>query len=330
MLFRRARAERLAVLLLVASGGVRLHEANAAELTLARALRGLLDARAAGVPVLAVGTGDVFGGMSVLACACERLALVPQARLGLSGPKVIETARGKAELDAGDVDAVDALFGAGARAAAGVAELLADDAEVVRAWFERAAREMPSFAQRVGEMQARLGARLGATVGPATLVPDGDRLRVPPIGGVMDAATTHAIDAALLAVPPDLRTLVVVEDSKGHEVSRRAEELVLSQYLAQHAAVLALLRARAVRIVGLLAGVGHSAAFFANALQADVVLALADARVIAMEPAAIARVTRLDPAALATLIADDPLLGHPVRHFVALGGATLVDDASCQ
>ena len=32
-----------------------------------------------------------------------------------------------------------------------------------------------------------------------------------------------------------------------------------------------------------------------------------------------------EPAGAATLVEDDPLLGHPVRHFAALGGATIVE-----
>ena len=47
-------------------------------------------------------------------------------------------------------------------------------------------------------------------------------------------------------------------------------------------------------------------------------------RVVAMGPDAIARVTGLDTA---RLIEDDPLLGHPVRHFEALGGITAIVDA---
>ncbi len=116
-------------------------------------------------------------------------------------------------------------------------------------------------------------------------------------------------------------TIVLVEDSAGHTVSRAAEMRFVSQFLAHHAAVLALLRAQRKRLVGLLAGVGHSAAFFANALQAPVLYALADARVVAMAPEAIARVTGLDAS---RLIEDDPLLGHPVRHFAAQGGITRI------
>ena len=143
----------------------------------------------------------------------------------------------------------------------------------------------------------------------------------------------HALDVDLLAQLAgdsvcDGTTLILVEDSPGHEATAAAETLCVSQYLAQHAAVLALLRARGVRIVGFLTGTGHSAAFFANALQASSVYALTDARVVAMEPAAIARVTRLEPAELVALIEDDPALGHPVRHFAGFGGIAAIVPAS--
>ena len=68
--------------------------------------------------------------------------------------------------------------------------------------------------------------------------------------------------------------VVLVEDSAGHVVSRAAEMRFQSQFLAHHAAVLALLRAQGRRLIGLLAGVGHSAAFFSNALQASTLYAL--------------------------------------------------------
>jgi len=143
-----------------------------------------------------------------------------------------------------------------------------------------------------------------------------------------------SLDSALLeniaaAKPNAVRTLVLIGDSRGHEVSRRAESLCVSQYLAQHAAVLALLRARGVILRGLLSGVGHSAEFFSHVLQAQTIDALAEARVVAMEPAALARVTRLPEADLAALIENDPLLGHPARHFARWAGiADLLPDAN--
>ncbi len=355
-LFELARTERpAAVVLLAASGGVRLHEANAAEWALARALVALLDLRAAGIPVLAVGVADVFGGVSVLACAAQRIALIPGVRLGLSGPAVIETARGPNELDAGNAAAVAAVFGAEARAAAGHVELVADRVDDVRRWIALSLAASTPFATSVRAMQERLGARLGDTAAGASMEASlpplpgnltllfakvepvdragwlarlGDRpvWLCRPIGaGTFGPREAHGLDASLLAhiaaIAPEVGTmLILIGDSRGHEASLRAETLCVAQYLAQHAAVLALLRAQGVRLRGLLAGVGHSAEFFSHVLQASDVRALAGARVVAMEPAALARVTRLPEAELAALIEGDPLLGHPVRHFARWAG----------
>ena len=344
-LFANAVHERAAaVVLLAASGGVRLHEANAAELSLARALRAMLDARIAGFVILAVAVGDVFGGTSILACATTRMAMLPNARVGLSGPKVIESVHGKWELDADRPADVDAVFGARARSAI---DRIADDADAIRAWIQMAIANAVPFADQVAATQ-----RLLTTVPPATLPasPLGNVLPKarpedhegwlwrdrkllatrPALTASFGIAFAHGLDDALLAkllsAAPDARrdTIVVVEDSAGHEVSRGAEMRFISRYLAHHAAVLALARSRGHRVVGLLAGVGHSAAFFVNALQAPEVFALPQARVVAMEPNAIARVTGMDAA---KLIEDDPLLGQPVRHLEALGGVAAIVDA---
>jgi biotin-independent malonate decarboxylase gamma subunit len=154
-----------------------------------------------------------------------------------------------------------------------------------------------------------------------------------PIGaGVIGPREAHEIDSALMthvasAAESSAQTLLLIGDSRGHEVSVRAEALCLSQYLAHHAAVLALLRARGVRLHGLLSGVGHSAELFANVLQATELHAFADARVVAMEPAAVARVTRLPHADLLALIENDPVLGQPVRHFARFAGMDIVSSA---
>jgi malonate decarboxylase beta subunit len=363
-LFERSRTERpAAVVLLAASGGVRLHEANAAEWALARALSSLLDLRAAGVTVLTVGVGDVFGGASVLACSGERTALVPGVRLGLSGPAVVATAREQAGQDAGDATALGAVFGSEARAAAGHVDELTDGIDAVRRFVVRGIAESAPFATRVEAMQRRLGARLagsGDESGAAPPLPPLPRNLAAlyanaqsfdaagwlsrlgasltwlcrPLGsGSFGPSEANALDASLLATfareaPDPAPTLLLLGDSAGHEASFRAEALCVSQYLAQHAAVLALLRARGVRLVGLLTGVGHSAEFFTHALQAQALGALANSRVVAMEPAAIARVTRLPERELAALIENDALLGHPVRHFARWAGiADLLPDA---
>jgi len=277
--------------------------------------------------------------------------LLPGTRFGLTGPRVLESVHGKWELDADDARDVDAVFGAKARNASGFVELLADDADAVRAWVVRAAHEREDFASSVVAMHAELGARVtDESARPTafealpcfdTAVPVDHGgclwrrrecwLTRPNSGVMVGAADAHAMDSALLAEVARPRAderppVVLVEDSAGHVVSRAAEMKLISQFLAHHAAVLALLRAQGTRLIGLLAGSGHSAAFFSNALQAPLLYALASSRVVAMEPSALARVTGV---AAESLIEDDPLLGQPVRHFAAHGGVHgVIDEAS--
>lgn len=347
-LFLRALEERPgAVVLLLDSGGVRLHEVNAAELALARALRALFDVRRAGIPTLAVVTGAAFGGASVLAAACEHLQFLPGARFGLSGPGVIETAQGTAELDAGDPKAVAALFGAAARVASSIGTLVSDDIGSLRGAIRAAAQHPARFDKvALATWDATLAARLASAGLAPALAPDTrpgfavfdgadaiDPLRwlwrirdsdvhlLRPLAPLaFGPAVAVAIARAVTEHLPPHAPLVVVEDSPGHATTRAAEALGVSEYLAAHAARLALLQMEGHAVLGLLAGCGHSAAFFVNALQAATLDALAGARIEAMAPDAIARVTRLPASALAALIEGDAVLGQPVRHLAATGG----------
>lgn len=104
-LLQRALDERpAAVLLLLESGGVRLHEANAGLLAVSEVMRAVLVARGAGIPVLALigGVYGCFGGMGIVARCCDRVIMSEEARLGMSGPEVIETAGGVEEFDSRD------------------------------------------------------------------------------------------------------------------------------------------------------------------------------------------------------------------------------------
>ncbi len=337
-LFVEARASKAtAVVLLLASGGVRLHEANPAEIGLARALRALIDARAAGVPVVALGVGDVFGGASMLACAADRLGLLPEARLGLSGPRVIATAS-PGEIDADDASAVTDVFGAAARALRGQADLVRDDIEPMRDWITRAIRGDHKLVTAVREQQERLTRELAglpaSDASPAPLpvywrestraldtaagiweVPGSNAWIAAASGShAVTARALNALDGVLLrAISPSgaaPKTVVLLEDSAGHEISRRAEEMGLSRFLAHHACVLGVLRAAGVSVRALLTGQGHSAAFFVNALQADRLMVWQGARSMAMDPRAVARVTGLDHEALVASLEADPVLGH--------------------
>ncbi|MFM9436658.1 malonate decarboxylase beta subunit [Janthinobacterium sp. CG_23.3] len=104
-MLRLAVAERAsAVLLLLESGGVRLHEANAGLVALSEVMRALLDVRAAGIPVIALvgGANGAFGGMGIVARCANAVLMSEEGRLAMSGPEVIETAAGVEEYDARD------------------------------------------------------------------------------------------------------------------------------------------------------------------------------------------------------------------------------------
>jgi len=104
-LLERAVAVRPdAVLLLLDSGGVRLHEANAGLVAISEIMRAVLATRCAGIPVFAlIGSGNgAFGGMGIVARCCTAVVMSEEGRLSLSGPEVIETVRGVEEFDSRD------------------------------------------------------------------------------------------------------------------------------------------------------------------------------------------------------------------------------------
>ena len=129
-LLRRAVAEKpAAVLLLIDSGGVRLHEANAGLIAISEIMRAVLDARAAGVPVLALigGSCGAFGGMGIVAKLCSAILMSEEGRLALSGPEVIETVMGVEEFDAKDRALVWRVTGGKHRYLMGDCAMLIDD-----------------------------------------------------------------------------------------------------------------------------------------------------------------------------------------------------------
>ena len=136
-LLERALVERpAAVLLLLESGGVRLHEANAGLIGVSEVMRAVLAARQAGIPVLALigGQFGCFGGMGIVARCCDAIVISEEGRLGLSGPEVIETTHGVEEFDSHDRALVWRTVGGKHRYLLGeVTELVADDIGAFRA-----------------------------------------------------------------------------------------------------------------------------------------------------------------------------------------------------
>lgn len=104
-LLRRAVQENAeGVLLLLETGGVRLHEANAGLIAVSEVMRAVLDTRAAGIPVIVLvgGSNGCFGGMGIVARCANVIIMSEEGRLAMSGPEVIETANGVEEFDSRD------------------------------------------------------------------------------------------------------------------------------------------------------------------------------------------------------------------------------------
>ena len=129
-LFKRALRDRPdAVVLLAESGGVRLHEANAGLIAVSEVMRALLDARAAGIPVIVLigGANGCFGGMGIVARCADIVVMSDIARHAMSGPEVIEASNGVAEFDSRDRGLVWRTTGGKHRWLTGDCDALVDD-----------------------------------------------------------------------------------------------------------------------------------------------------------------------------------------------------------
>lgn len=129
MLRRAVEEKPAAVLFLIDSGGVRLHEANAGLIAISEIMRAVLDARAAGVPVIALvgGSCGAFGGMGIVAKLCSAIIISEEGRLALSGPEVIETVAGVEEFDSKDRALVWRVTGGKHRYLMGDCAMLVED-----------------------------------------------------------------------------------------------------------------------------------------------------------------------------------------------------------
>jgi malonate decarboxylase beta subunit len=169
-LLERAQHEKpAAVLLLVESGGVRLHEANAGLIAVSEIMRAVLSTRTAGVPVLVLNGAQYgcFGGMSIVSRLCDAIIMSEEGRMGLSGPEVIESTCGVEEFDSRDRALVWRTVGGKHRYLTGDAAMLVeDDTAAFRAAVLRLLDSVkPDLSldalvaehQRLGERLARFG-----------------------------------------------------------------------------------------------------------------------------------------------------------------------------
>ena len=129
ILERAAERGVAGAVMLFETGGVRLHEANAGLVAIAEIQRAVFDARAAGVPVIAVigGANGCYGGIGIVAKSCDVVIMSEEGRMSVSGPEVIETTHGIEEFDAQDRALVWRTMGGKHRYLCGDADVLVDD-----------------------------------------------------------------------------------------------------------------------------------------------------------------------------------------------------------
>jgi malonate decarboxylase beta subunit len=118
-----------AVILLLETGGVRLHEANAGLVAVSEIMHAVLAVRTAGIPVIVLDGGQFgcFGGMGIVTALCDAVVMSEEGRLGLSGPEVIEASRGVEEFDSRDRALVWRTVGGKHRYLLGEATRLVED-----------------------------------------------------------------------------------------------------------------------------------------------------------------------------------------------------------
>jgi len=129
LLKRAAKRRPSAVLAMIDSGGVRLQEANAGEIAVSEIIRAIFDLRASGIPVIALvgGVCGAFGGGGIICCCCDRIVVSEKARIGISGPEVIETTMGVEAFDSRDRSLVWRTVGGRNRFLLGIADAIVSD-----------------------------------------------------------------------------------------------------------------------------------------------------------------------------------------------------------
>ena len=122
------KGKRTSAVLLLETGGVRLHEANLGFAAIAEIISSIIALRRH-APVISIIAGPVgcFGGMSLAAAVSSYIVMTREGRLGLNGPEVIEEESGVEEFDASDRPLIWSIYGGQQRYDQGLIDVLLDD-----------------------------------------------------------------------------------------------------------------------------------------------------------------------------------------------------------
>ncbi|MDI1286509.1 MAG: biotin-independent malonate decarboxylase subunit beta [Reyranella sp.] len=163
-LFKAAARDRVPCVLIIESGGVRLHEGSAGEIAIAETMRAIFECRAKKVPTIAVIATDIgaYGGMGILSTCCDFRVMTEHGRLGISGPIVIEKWMGKKAYDSSNRALVWKTSGGKTKYLLGDADALVHDgADAVRdAVAKLLGKSSPVSLKGVKERQKELEKRL--------------------------------------------------------------------------------------------------------------------------------------------------------------------------
>lgn len=163
-LLKAAARDKIPCVLLIESGGVRLHEGSSGEIGIAEAIRAIFACRAVGVTTIAVIGSDIgaYGGMGILSACCDCRLMTEHGRLGISGPIVIEKWMGKEAYDSSDRALVWKTSGGKTRYILGDVETLVNDSTsavkqgIVSLLTKSAKPDLALAETRQAKLQARL------------------------------------------------------------------------------------------------------------------------------------------------------------------------------
>ena len=165
-ILKAAARDGIPCVLIVESGGVRLHEGSSGEIAISEAMRAVFECRAKRVPTIAVIGSDIgaYGGMGILTTCCDFRIMTEHGRLGISGPIVIEKWMGKKAYDSSNRALVWKTSGGKTKFLFGDADVLAEDdaASVSAAISKLLAKSSPLTLKSIKARQQELEKRLKA------------------------------------------------------------------------------------------------------------------------------------------------------------------------
>jgi malonate decarboxylase beta subunit len=141
-----------------------VRRARSCSYSISETINAIIVARLAGVAVVALigGRSGAFGGGGIVTACCSRIIVSQHARVGVSGPEVIETNKGVEEFDAKDRGLVWRVDGGRTRTLLGGADAYVRDRikDFRAAAIDMIAKAPPFTAATLAAEQRRLADRL--------------------------------------------------------------------------------------------------------------------------------------------------------------------------